>query len=401
MVRRAAILTLTIELAIFSAAVPGRAQESPPPAAEATADRLSSLADQLAADEFLVRETAMLELIAAGQAAIPAVERNLTGNNREAITRALFVLEQLGLAAEVAVQEAAHEALVRAATREDNALVARLATPAIEHLAIRRASRAIFDLEQLGARVARSQFFDGVEFREQIESIEIGPAFMGTADDLRRLEWVATSRIILVGPRIDDAWVRPVVKTRDLQELHLYETAVSDAAFGHLAEHPSLHHLGVYYTPLTDAALKHFAKIPSLLFVKLYGTQATPEGVAKLTIGVQGTSVDYRRGAFLGVGCISAQDGTCLLSTVHTNSPAAKGGLQVDDVLVRFGETKVADFDALTAQISQLSPGDKVEIEVRRVVEEPEGNLRQKNIVAEVKLEPWPLDMAVQQLFRR
>jgi hypothetical protein len=401
MVRPAAILTLSIQLAIFSAAGWVRAQEPVTPVKDAATDRLTTLADQLAADEFLVRETAMLELIAAGGAAIPAVERNLAGTNREAITRSLFVLEQLGLAAETAVQDAAHQALVRAATTREKSLVARLAAPAIEQLALRRASQAIFDLEQLGARVARSQLFDGVEFRQQVESIEIGPAFTGTAEDLRRLEWVVTSKVILVGPKIDDAWVRPIAKMPELEELHLYEAAVSDAAFAPLAEHPSLRHLGVYYTPLTDAALKHVTKIPSLLFLKLYGTKATQEGVAGLANSVQGTSVDFRRGAFLGVGCVSAQDGTCLLSTVHTNSPAAKGGLEIDDVLVRFGETKVADFDALTAQISQLSPGDQIEIEVRRVVEEPGGNLRQKDVAVKVKLEPWPLDMAVQQLFRR
>ncbi|MCU0878623.1 MAG: hypothetical protein MUF06_12630 [Pirellulaceae bacterium] len=97
MIRPAAILTLSIQLAMFSSASWLQAQEPESPSKDRATDRLTKLADQLAADEFLVRETAMLELVAAGGAAIPAVERNLAGENREAITRSLFVLEQLGL----------------------------------------------------------------------------------------------------------------------------------------------------------------------------------------------------------------------------------------------------------------------------------------------------------------
>jgi S1-C subfamily serine protease len=88
-------------------------------------------------------------------------------------------------------------------------------------------------------------------------------------------------------------------------------------------------------------------------------------------------------------------DNACLLSTVHVGSPAEKAGLVPDDTLLRFGDSKVTDFKALTALISELNVGDTVEVEVERQVEDAAGDVRKKNVVTKVTFGPWPVEVAV------
>jgi C-terminal processing protease CtpA/Prc len=148
---------------------------------------------------------------------------------------------------------------------------------------------------------------------------------------------------------------------------------------------------------VTGAALAHLEKLPRLSFVKLYGTKVERAGALKFkeAMNLPDDKLDYRKGAFLGVGCMRIEN-ACVLSTVHAGSPAEKAGLQRDDVLVRFGDQKVSDFAALTAMISQLDSRDVAEIEVQREVEDGDGNIRTKNIVVKATLVPWDVKLAVE-----
>ena len=77
------------------------------------------------------------------------------------------------------------------------------------------------------------------------------------------------------------------------------------------------------------------------------------------------SDIDYRRGAFLGVGC---QDGTegCIIYTVRPNSAAEKAGLLMNDVILEYEGKKVADYKSLTALISANVAGDTVTVKVVR-----------------------------------
>ncbi|MEX2177044.1 MAG: PDZ domain-containing protein [Pirellulaceae bacterium] len=378
-------------VATLLVALPCAAQEPAP----AESPRFKQLVEQLDADEFLARETAMLELIAAGQASIPIVQQVFRGDSLEATSRALHVLQQLGLAADIETQEAARAALVEATTNQESPVVARRAEAVLAQLIELRSVQALAELEALGAKIFHSQLFGGLVLDEMAESLLIGPEFKGTDDELRRLKWLDISRLVLVGDKVTDAWLTQAAGMTDLQELHLYQTKVTDGGMAALAEHAALRQVGIYYTPLSEAGLAHLEKLPVLNFVKLYGTKIPLAAVQQFQATTGLARVDHRKGAFLGVGCEPLDKG-CVLSTVHPNTPADKAGLKKGDSLVRFGDAKVIDFESLTAKISQLDAGDVVEIVVQREIEDDRGNFTLKNVALSVTLGPWDVDLAVE-----
>ena len=251
----------------------------------------------------------------------------------------------------------------------------------------------------LTAAIARSQSFNGVTTEDIVESVEIGPAFRGELADLSRLKWLTAIRLVLVGPRVNDAWLKAAAAMTEVEELHLYQAAVTDEGLAAIARHPGLKRLGAYYTPFTDVSLGHLGELPLLTHTKFYGTKISPMAAQKFMADAGLADVDYRKGAFLGVGCTPI-DNECVLTTVHGGSPAEKAGLLRDDVLVRFGTAKVDSFKTLTALISQLDAGEEVEIEVRRHVDDDAENIRTKNFVLKATLAPWDVELAVENGLR-
>ena len=397
MSRMMARCSLAIATWLFSlAAVIAQQPARPTLAAKAapTSQQLQAWVRDLEADEFLTRETAMLDLVAAGKPAIAAVKSVFPNNSREITSRALFVLQQLGLSPDPEVQDLARESLVELAATKENANTARQAQVALDWLTEQRSVQALAELEALGARIVRSQNFNGFAVEEVIDTIELGDEFKGEVQDLRRLKWVGILRVVLSGGKVTDEWLPHAAAMTDLEELHLYQTKVTSGGLSALKDHPSVQQIGVYYCPLDDAALPALEKLPALNFIKLYGTSISKQAVAKFQEKTGLTKVDHRRGAFLGVGCMNL-DGACLISTVHPKSPAEAAGLMQDDLLVRFGESRVNDFDSLTAQISLLDAGAEVEIEVQRQIEDENGRLALKNLVLKAKLAPWSAELAV------
>jgi hypothetical protein len=387
-------------------AFPALAQEKAPPAAgrrrpPPTAEQLAAWVKQLDADEFLARETAMLSLIEAGPAAIaPLTSPVAPLRSIEAATRATHVLQSLGLSPDFDVQEEARAALIEMAARKELPQLARRASATLLVLTEQRAAQSLVELESLGVKVSRSQLFNGFAVEDYVYSLEIGSDFRGTDQDLRRLKWLPETRVlILAGPKATDAWLKHAAAMDRLSELHLYESATTDAGLALFENHAALTQVGLYYTTASDEALSHLQKLPALNFVKLYGTKITREAVEKFQAATGLAKVDHRKGAFLGVGCQNF-DGACLISTVHENSPAERAGLERDDQLIRFGDAKVIDFETLTTQISQRDSGEEVEIEVQRQVLDDEGKIVLRSIVAKVKLGPWEQDLAVQNGMR-
>ena len=381
--------------ALAWAGEPAYGQQTP------SAAQLAAWVEELDADEFLARETAMLRLIDAGPAVI-AVLKDLDAPPRsiEAATRIVHVLQAVGSSPDFDVQEQARAALAELAARKEMPQIARRAAATLEMLNERRAAQSLVELETLGARIVRAELFNGFSSEEYIESIEIGTDFRGDDQDLRRLKWLPeTKALIFVGPRATDAWLKHAASIERLSELHLYEAATTDAGLAALENQATLTEIGFFYTPLTDDGLAHLQKLPALNFVKLYGTKTTRVGVAAFQMASGLAKVDHRRGAFLGVGCVQL-DGFCILSTVHNDSPAARAGLEYDDRLVRFGDTKVTDFESLTAEISQRDVGNEVEVEVQRKTLDDQGNTVFRTVVTQVKLGPWDLKAAVENGMR-
>jgi serine protease Do len=68
---------------------------------------------------------------------------------------------------------------------------------------------------------------------------------------------------------------------------------------------------------------------------------------------------------YLGVKGDPEAEG-CKITEVVPNSPAAKAGLQVDDVVLRFAGQKINDFESLRARVLRSKPGQRVTLEIQR-----------------------------------
>jgi serine protease Do len=70
-------------------------------------------------------------------------------------------------------------------------------------------------------------------------------------------------------------------------------------------------------------------------------------------------------GGYLGMS-LSRQSEECLVSEVSADSPAAKAGIKVGDVVVKFDNQKIAKADEFLALIARKKPGDEAPITIRR-----------------------------------
>jgi hypothetical protein len=309
----------------------------------------------------------------------------------------LYVVRQLGLSADDQTQELATQMLEELAAREETPQLARRALAAWQELRQERTAVAQAELAELGAKIARTQVAGGFFVNEGVLAIEIGDDFRGEDHDLRRLKWLSDVPILmLVGKKATDEWLKHAASSPGSEELHLYQTSVTNAGISPLRHHSTLKQLGIYYAPVGDQILDALKELPRLTFVKLYGTKisarASSEFEAATTI-----NVDHRNGAFLGVGARGAGPG-CRISRVHDGSPAEKAGLVEDDEVIRFGSTEITNFDELTDAIAQSKAGDEVEMEVIRRQVDNQGNFSQRNVVTKVALAPWELEPAVHNM---
>src|SRR5436190_4173266 len=175
--------------------------EKKPPAKPATAAELEKWAKDLDSDEFLAREEATLKLAAAGTPAIKYVKPLVSATSLEASTRALHVLRDLGLSSDVDTQDAVRDALDQISKLPSP--VGKRASRTIAWLNEQRSSQTIRDLEQLGAKIQRTEYSDGVQEIVSVDSVQLGPEWKGTDKDLRRLKWlVDVQQLVLVGDKM-------------------------------------------------------------------------------------------------------------------------------------------------------------------------------------------------------
>jgi len=60
------------------------------------------------------------------------------------------------------------------------------------------------------------------------------------------------------------------------------------------------------------------------------------------------------------------EDGKCKITSVTAGSPADRAGFKVDDVIVKFGTTRIDDYDTLVSMIKRSRVGDQVAVDVMR-----------------------------------
>ncbi len=131
--------------------------------------------------------------------------------------------------------------------------------------------------------------------------VRIGAGTSAAHDDLKELEELDLShsdisdegmRLLAGLPRLEnlclwdtlitDIGINELHSLENLRTLNLSETQVSDAGMTNLERFPALHTLILTETAVSDAAIPELLKLTKLHNLALRGTQITPEGLAQL-----------------------------------------------------------------------------------------------------------------------
>lgn len=342
-------------------------------AADATPEQVAAWVQQLSADRFADRELATLKLIEAGVPAIEQVQAAIGRDDLEASQRGLQVLRQLALSDTESTEDAARAALEQIAGDSESRARSR-ARQTLDGLNEQRQDRAIAAIRRLGGNVEESTFNQFIGAWQLVTTfrVTIDDNWQGGRSGLKYLRWLPDLReVTFRGKAVQDDWVAAIAGLEKLTSVELNRTSISDAGVKTAATLPMLDRFAVKYTPLTDGAIDHLKEIKSASIIMLYGTKISPEGAEQLkAAGAEAAvKIDYRRGAFLGVGC-QQTDGGCTIAQVHPGSCAEKAGVQEGDIVLEYNGKPVATFENLTGFISENVAGDKVTLKLKRFDEE-------------------------------
>ncbi len=329
----------------------------------ASAEQILLWIDQLNDDRFSVRTSATDKLVAVGANAIGPLSKATDTGVLEVAARAIYVLRELALSKDVETQEKSARVLRKVADLPRRS-TARLARNAIRDLSKLRQKQTVDQLVKLGA-VLRG--FPPIGFASgRRTELEIGPAWKGEPKDLQLLKWLPDLyKVTFIGPQVNDAWIEALRGADGLAYLAIKNARITDQACLAISEFKTIVALDLMYSPVTDAGLTHLKKMKSVRMIRCYGTDVTAAAASELQTELANVKVDFKRGAFLGVGC---QQGPlpCVVQRVTDQSAAQKAGVQVGDIIVGYDQQNVADFDDLRKLIARNKVGDTVEVKVVR-----------------------------------
>lgn len=363
MLRR--LSAVVVALLIAPAVGFGQTDEAP-----AKTDEIPGLIRQLDSDRFVEREEAMVRLAAAGPIVVDPLGAAMKNGTREVITRGAYILLQLARSKDLQIAEPAYQALrsLRDAPQRTAAIVARRHVAEIQTF---RQNIALKDLLERGAELKEEFFIINPAQAEPAQTIEIGDAWRGADDDLKKLAWLYNIRFVAFkSNRIRREWLKYAAQMESLESLSVRGGDLDDEGIqAFVAAQPQLRNLELKYVPVTNVSVPKLQEsLPNLISLKLYGTKITRERAEELRAAMPRLDLDYRRGGFLGVGCQTHQLG-CHIARVQAGSAASRAGFVPGDVIISYGGEPVPDFDALTELISANEVEAKVRIEIIRNVQ--------------------------------
>jgi hypothetical protein len=339
---------------------------SSPLAADDVSPEIAQAIADLSSDVFLTREKASERLLAAGAAAIEPLEAAAARGELETTARALAILEQLVVDAKLpADQDAALAAVKRLAAAKAPGVAAR-ATALVEAVAELRRTQAIARLTDLGARFESQTLAGAALLPTTAQYLEIGPDWTGDDGDLKALAMIYDLQAIsFSGEQVTDVWLAHLTDVPSLRTLKLKRTKVTAVGIRGLKELKELTALDLFYFPVDDEAIRPLADMRQLSRVRLYGTEVSKAAAAKLTADLPTTTVDVRRGGFLGIG-IEPHPLGCIIARVEIKSMAARAGLEPGDIILSIAGERPGTFEELTKVIGRFEPGEEIALQLYR-----------------------------------
>jgi hypothetical protein len=289
-------------------------------AASAAADRPAPSDEQIAAwivqlddNQYLVREQATRQLLEAQAAALDPLLAAANGEQPEPADRAVWILRRFGSSKDSSLRRQALERLAQLQNRPQAAAAAREALAQIRHDA------AVEAIRKLGGRYVTGEYV-----------AQFGPYLMPRVE-------------------LDHQW------------------RGGDAGLVHLRDLIVAYQVVIIGTDISAKGAAELQHVNQLRDVMLYRTKLTPEDLPALQKLLPEVTIDYRRGGLLGVGSNSPDGmGAAVVGTVQPGSAAARAGIQVDDIILKFEGQPVPNFKALTAMIGKHPAGDDVTIDILR-----------------------------------
>lgn len=335
------------------------------PAKQPTEKQIKNWVAELGANEFLVRKAATEALVDAGAPAIDPLVAALGDASFEVVSRGVHILREFALSGEEPLEKAAEAALEKLTDANNPPLVSR-ANATLETLVEVREDRAITVLMSAGAQPINDFVNQNGRFQQAVVGLEFDSNWKGKPADLEQLSRLKTlQRLTFSGPKFDDRALELAGGIDSLAMVTIKRAKVTSAGMASLSRAQNLNMIAVLYVPIDDKAVDSLANANRLVSLRLYGTKISNEGAEKLAAKLPAAEIDFRRGAFLGVGG-HAVPGGCAVSQVHGGSAASKAGVLVGDIIVSYNEKPVPDFDTLKELISEHDAGKTVEIELKR-----------------------------------
>jgi hypothetical protein len=274
------------------------------------------------------------------------------------------VLQELALADDADTEKAALAALEQVASERRTA-VARRAGEALAKLDHLRQQRAVEVFRRLGATFdpeheERDLFFGAVS------EVQIGATWRGEETDLRRLKWLRdVQQVTLSGSFVNDAWLDYLAGMQKLYAVKIKHANLTDAGLARLRDMSTLQYVKLLYVPIGDGAVRYLRECKQLARLKLYGTKISSEGARELVQSLGEKEVDCRRGAFLGISPSELGE-NWIVNSVTRDSSAEAAGIRAGDVITKYENQTVRDFETLTRLISNNNVGDTVTVEILR-----------------------------------
>lgn len=343
----------------------GQSAAAPPDEAQ-----LRKWVTQLDSNVFNERDAATTALAEAGQVAVPLIVAALREASPEVAMRGVAILRKIAISGDAESELAARNGLAQIAN-QGNRLAASYAQRDLDVLDRILQQQALNALVALGAKVQEGyrQTLPG-QAEIYVQGVTLDDEWKGTDKDILKLRFLREiERITLEGARVRTSWLKPLAALPNLQLLAIKRAELDDAAIKLLTDlrAPNLE-LEFKYVPITDGAVPDLAGMKFVSALRIYGTKITPAGAANLKNSLP--DVDFRQGAFLGVGCNPNPVG-CEILVIHPNSAADRAGFRPGDIIVRYNQEVVLDFENLTKKISQHRGGEKTTITVARGATDP------------------------------
>lgn len=337
----------------------------------------------LESPKFIIREVAVEKLLSCGAAAVEPVAAVLEQGDLEVVTRGVRILRELAVCGDEPTEHAAIDALSKL-SEVSGTVASRRASETLASIDQLRQMRAVAELKKLGAIIRADSIRFGLAAPQvQLETmltIELSDSWQGGEKGLMHLRWLQeVQQVILQGQKVDAAWLPYLQRMPNLKVVQIKRCRLTDADIEKLTPLKDLRLLGIFYTSITDKSIPALLKMQGVGDLRLIGTDISQDGANQLQAALTVTSVDYRRGAFVGVGCDPTAN-NCFVTHVQPGSAAEKAGLEVGDEIISYGGKKVTDFNSLRELIQKNKAGDSIAIEINRDSE---------TLTKELKLGEW------------